>query len=52
MDILHFTPGSLDTDGARRHGAVAHMPLASGGVASKGSADDRGVLANFPVSRK
>jgi hypothetical protein len=30
MDILHFTPGSLDPDNARRHGTVAHMPLASG----------------------
>jgi hypothetical protein len=30
MDILHFTPGSLDPDNVRRHGTVAHMPLASG----------------------
>ena len=30
MDILHFTPGSLDPDNVRRHGAVAHLPLASG----------------------
>jgi hypothetical protein len=30
MDILHFTPGSLEPDNARRHGTVAHMPLASG----------------------
>lgn len=30
MDILHFTPGSLDPDNARRHCTVAHMPLASG----------------------
>jgi hypothetical protein len=30
MDILHFTPGSLDPDNTRRHRTVAHMPLASG----------------------
>jgi hypothetical protein len=30
MDILHFTPGSLDPDNVRRHGTIAHMPLASG----------------------
>jgi hypothetical protein len=30
MDILHFTPGSLDPENVRRHGTVAHMPLASG----------------------
>ena len=30
MNILHFTPGSLDPDNVRRHGTVAHMPLAGG----------------------
>ncbi len=30
MDILHFTPGSLDPDNVRRRGTVAHLPLASG----------------------
>jgi hypothetical protein len=30
MDVLHFTPGSLDPDNVCRHGTVAHMPLASG----------------------
>jgi hypothetical protein len=30
MDILHFTPGSLDPENPRRHGTVAHMALASG----------------------
>jgi hypothetical protein len=30
MDILHFTPGSLDPDNVRRHGTMAHMPLAGG----------------------
>jgi hypothetical protein len=30
MDILHFTPGSFDPDNVRRHGTVAHMPMASG----------------------
>ena len=30
MDILHFTPGSLDPDNVRRHGSVADMPLTSG----------------------
>jgi hypothetical protein len=30
MDILHFTPGSLDPENARRRGTVAHMALASG----------------------
>jgi hypothetical protein len=30
MDIVHFTPGSLEPDNVRRHGTVAHMPLASG----------------------
>jgi hypothetical protein len=30
MDILHFTPGSLHPDNVRRHGAVAHMPMAFG----------------------
>ena len=30
MNILHFTPGSLDPDNVRRHGTVAHMPLAFG----------------------
>src|ERR1700686_5074317 len=30
MDILHFTPGSLDPDNVRRHGIVAHVPMASG----------------------
>jgi hypothetical protein len=29
MNILHFTPGSLDPDHARR-GTIAHMALASG----------------------
>jgi hypothetical protein len=30
MDILHFTPGSLDPDNVRHHGTSVHMPLASG----------------------
>jgi hypothetical protein len=31
MHILHFTPGSLDAGNVRRHGTVAHLPLASDG---------------------
>lgn len=30
MQIVHFTPDSLDPENARRPGAVAHLPLASG----------------------
>jgi hypothetical protein len=30
MQAIHFTPGTLDPDNVRRHGTVAHMPLASG----------------------
>jgi hypothetical protein len=30
MDVVHFTPGSLDPDNVRRDGTVAHLPLASG----------------------
>jgi hypothetical protein len=30
MEILHFTPGSLDPQNVRRHGTVAHLPLAAG----------------------
>jgi hypothetical protein len=30
MDVLHFTPGSLDPDNVRRRGTAAHLPLASG----------------------
>jgi len=30
MQGVHFTPGTLDPENVRRHGTVAHMPLASG----------------------
>lgn len=30
MDIIHFTPGALDSENVQRHGFVAHMPLAAG----------------------
>jgi hypothetical protein len=30
MQAIHFTPGALDPQNVRRHGTVAHMPLASG----------------------
>jgi hypothetical protein len=30
MQAIHFTPGTLDPENVRRHGTVAHMPLASG----------------------
>jgi hypothetical protein len=30
MDLVHFTPGALDHDSARRPGATAIMPLANG----------------------
>jgi len=30
MQVVHFTPGTLDPDNVWRHGTVAHMPLASG----------------------
>jgi hypothetical protein len=30
MQVIHFTPGTLDPENFRRHGTVAHMPLASG----------------------
>lgn len=30
MEIIHFTPGSLDADNVRRGGTTAHMPLVSG----------------------
>jgi hypothetical protein len=30
MQMIHFTPGSLDPENVRRHGTVAHLPLANG----------------------
>jgi hypothetical protein len=30
MEVIHFTPGSLDPENVRRHGAVAHLPLVTG----------------------
>jgi hypothetical protein len=30
MDIVHFTPGSLDPENVRKNGTAAIMPLASG----------------------
>lgn len=30
MDIIHFTPGSLDADNVRRHATVAHKKLFHG----------------------
>jgi hypothetical protein len=35
MDVIHFTPGSLGPENVRRHGNVAHLPLASGGGSSE-----------------
>src|ERR1700722_2365598 len=30
MQVIHFTPGTLDPENVRRYGTVAHMALASG----------------------
>jgi hypothetical protein len=30
MQMIHFTPGSLDSENVRRHGTVAHLLLANG----------------------